>query len=64
LFVTPELLHANPRAAAALAAAAGRSQLSLLAVDEAHCVIDWGASCSPFVRCAAARTRTDANSFR
>jgi bloom syndrome protein len=43
LYVTPELLQKNPRVRAALGLLAGRGLLSLIAIDEAHCVTDWGA---------------------
>ena len=43
LFVAPELLDTNKRVVRALARLAQRGQLSLVAVDEAHCVVDWGA---------------------
>jgi superfamily II DNA helicase RecQ len=43
LYVTPELLQKNARVRAGLTALAGRGLLSLIAIDEAHCVTDWGA---------------------
>jgi bloom syndrome protein len=43
LLVSPEMLHVNQKLVNALARLARRGMLSLIAVDEAHCVVDWGA---------------------
>ena len=45
LLVSPEMLDVNKRLQRALQGLAQRSLLSLIAVDEAHCVYDWGACC-------------------
>ena len=42
LLVSPEMLDVNTRLRKALQGLALRGLLSLLAVDEAHCVCDWG----------------------
>lgn len=57
LLVSPEMLHTNQRLVNALTRLARRKELSLVAIDEAHCVVDWGA-CAPLKRhlsAAAAR---------
>ena len=44
LLVAPEMLDCNQRLVQALGRLARRGQLSLVAVDEAHCIVDWGVS--------------------